>query len=91
MVATFNDNHSTTIISCYNPNNASEETDIITFYNVPSSFILSIPKHNILIIGGDMKAQIDKSVNKKVRLHNASNRNEEHLTYFTLENRLTYL
>ena len=31
MVATFNGNHSTTIISCYNPTNVSEETDIIIF------------------------------------------------------------
>ena len=32
-----------------------------------------------------------KNVNLKFSLHNLSNRNEEHLTAFTLENRLTCL
>ena len=44
----------------------------------------------ILIIGGDMNAQIGKNVNQKFSLH-MSNRNREHLTDFMLENRLTCL
>ena len=51
----------------------------------------SIPKHNVLVIGGDMNAQIGKNVNHKFSLHNSSNRNGEHQTDFTLENRLTCL
>ena len=31
MVATFNCNHSTTIISCYSPTNVSEETDLLAW------------------------------------------------------------
>ena len=61
MVATFNGNPSATIISCYSPTNVSEETELITFYNELSSFVCSIPKHNILIIGGNMNAQIGKN------------------------------
>ena len=38
-----------------------------------------------------MNAQIGKNVNHKFSLHNSSNRHEEHLTDFTLENRLTCL
>ena len=38
-----------------------------------------------------MNAQIGKNVNHKFSLHSPSNRNGEHLRYFTLENRLTYL
>ena len=38
-----------------------------------------------------MNDQIGKKVNHKFSLHNFSNRNREHLTYFTLENRLTCL
>ena len=38
-----------------------------------------------------MNAQIGKNVNHKFSLHNSSNRNEEHLTDFLLENRLTCL
>ena len=78
MVAMFNGNHSRTIIICYSPINASVEMDLITFYNQLSSFVCSIPKPNVLIIG--------KDENKKFCLHNSSNRNGEHLTDFSLEN-----
>ena len=78
-----------TIISCYSSTNVSEETDIIDFYNELSS-LRSIPKH-VLVIGGDMNAQIGKNVNHKFSLLNSSSGNGEHLTDFTLENRLTCL
>ena len=87
MVAILNGNPSATIISCYNPTNVGEETDFITVYNEVSSLVCGIPKHEVL--GGDMKAQISKNVNPKFSLQNSSNRNEEHLTDFKLENRLT--
>ena len=91
MVATFNGNPSATIISCYSPTNVSEETDLIAFYNELSSLVRSIPKHNVLVIGGDMNAQIGKNVNHKFSLHTSSNRNKQHLTDFTRENGLTCL
>ena len=52
MVAIFNGNPSTTIISCSNSTNANDVTDFITFYNELSSLVSSIPKHNVLIIRG---------------------------------------
>ena len=52
---------------------------------------LFVASQNILIIGGDINARIGKNVNNKFSLHISSNRNEEHLTDFTLENRLTCL
>ena len=88
MVVTFNGNPSATILSCYSHTNDSKETDI---YEKLSSLVRSIPKHNVLVIGGDMNAQIGKNVNHKFSLHNSSNRNGQHLTNFTLENRLAYL
>ena len=91
MVATFYGNPSATIISSYSPTNVSEKTDLIAFFNELSSLVHSIPKHNILVIGGDMNAQIGENVNYKFSLHNSSSRNWEHLTDFMLENRLTYL
>ena len=91
MVATFNGQPSTTIISCYSPTNVSDEMDHIAFYNKLSSHVHSILKHNFLIIGGDMNAQIGKNVSNKFSLHSSSNRNGEHLTDFMLENRLTCL
>ena len=91
MAATFNGNPRATIISCYSPTNVSEETELVTFYDELSSLVRSIPKHNMLVIGGDMNAQIGKNRNNKYSLHNTSNRNGQHLTDFMIENRLACL
>ena len=56
-----------------------------------SSLVRSIPKHNLLVIGRDMNAQIGKNGNNKYSLHNTSNRNGQHQTDFMIENRLTCL
>ena len=86
MATSFNDNPRATIISCYSPTNVSEET----FYDELSSLVRSIPKH-MLVIGGDMNAQVGKNGNNKYSLHNTSNRNGQHLTDFMIENRLACL
>ena len=91
MAATFNGNPRATIISCYCPTNVSEETELDTFYDELSSLVRSIPKHNMLVIGRDMNAQIGKNGNNKYSLHNTSNRNGQHLTDFMIENRLACL
>ena len=91
MVATFNGNPNTTIIFCHSPINVSEETDLIAFYSELYSLLRSIPKHNVLVMGGDMTAQIGKNVNNKFSLLKSSNRNGEYLRNFTLENKLTCL
>ena len=80
-----------TINSCYRPTNVSEETDLIAFYDELFSLVPNIMNHNVLVISGDMNAQIRKNVNHKFSLHNSPKRNGEHLTDFTLENRLTCL
>ena len=61
LTATFNGNPRATIISCYSPINVSEETELVAFYDELSSLVHSIPKHNLLVIGGDMNAQIGKT------------------------------
>ena len=66
MVAMFNSNPGTMMISCYSPTNASDETDLDTFYNELFPLVHSVHKHNVLIIGGDMNAQIGKNVNSKL-------------------------
>ena len=68
MVATFNGNPSATIICCYSSTNESEETELIAFYDELSSLVRSIPKPNVLVIGGDMNAQIGKNGNHKYSL-----------------------
>ena len=91
MAATFNGNPKATIISCYSPTNVSEESEVVTIYEELSSLVHSIPKHNLLVIGEDMNAQIGKNRNNKYSLQNTSNRNGQHLTDFMIENRLTCL
>ena len=91
MAATFDGSHRATIISCHSSTNVSEETELVTFYEELSSLVRSIPKHNLLVIGGDMNAQIGKNRNNKYSLHNKPNRNGQHLTDFMIENRLTCL
>ena len=86
IVAIFDGNPSTPIIFCYSATNVIDETDFITFYNVLSSLVHCIPKHNVLIIGGDMNTHIGKNINNRFSLHNSSNRNGEHLTDFTQQN-----
>ena len=70
MVTTFNGNPSATILSCYSPTNVSEETELIAFHDELSSLVRNIPKYNVLVIGGDMNAQIGKNRNIKYSLHN---------------------
>ena len=91
MAATFNGNPRATISSCYSPANVIEETELLAFYDELSSLVRSIPKHNVLFIGGDMNAKIGKNGNNKYCQHNTSNRNGQHLTDFLIENRLTCL
>ena len=67
--ATFNGNPRATIISCYSPTSVSEETELVAFCDELSSLVRSIPKHNLLVIGGDMNAQIAKNGNNKYSLH----------------------
>ena len=88
MVATFNGNPRSTIISCYSPTNVSDETELIAFYDELPSLLRNILKHNVFVIGGDMNVKIG---NSKYSLHNSQNMNGLHLTDFMIENRLTCL
>ena len=63
MCASFSGNPSTKIIFCDSPTNDSDKMDT-NFYNNLYSLVLYIPKHNFLIICGDMNAQIDKEGNE---------------------------
>ena len=89
MVTIFSGNLSATIFSCYRPTKVSEETELIAFNDELSSLVHSIPKHNVLVIGGDMNAQIGRNGNHIYSQHNSSHRNGQHLTDFTIEKRFT--
>ena len=91
MCALFNGKLSTNFVSCYSPTNAGDETDITTFFNGLSFLVRHIPKHNTLMIDGDMNTQIGNNENNKFSLDNLPNRNCEYLTDISPENSLSCL
>ena len=91
IIATFNGNPRTTIISCYSPTNVTDETEVITFYQELSSLIHHVPKHNVLVVGGDMNAHVGQTEEHKYSYHQSTNRNGEHMLDFATENGLACL
>ena len=79
MIATFNGNPQTTVISCYSPTNTADEEDAKDFCSDLGNLIRQIPKHNIKIVGGDMNAKIGSSDCKGYSYHETTNRNGEFL------------
>ena len=73
MCTTFNGNPYITIFSPNSSTNASDKTDIFIFYNGLSYFARHIPKHNVLIIHGDMNADKGKDENNEFWLDNLQN------------------
>ena len=70
MKTTFNGNPAVTIISFYSPTNVSNTEDKDQFYSELTLLTRSIPKHNLIIIGGGMNARIGKS-DAKASVYNA--------------------
>ena len=91
MIATFNGSPCATVINCYSPTNVSREEDVIDFYHELSSLVRDVPKHNVLIIGGDMNAQLGQDDTHKHTFHTNTNRNGTHLSSFIEENELLCL
>ena len=77
LVATFHRNPEATLILSYSPTNIADKQEVINFYDDLSSLVRSFPKHNVLIIGGDLNAQIGQSIHHKFTCHHTSNRNGE--------------
>jgi len=42
--------------------NISDEADVINVYDDLSTLVQSIPKHNVIIMGGEMNAYIDRDM-----------------------------
>ena len=91
MVATFNGNPQTTVICCYSPTNVSDVTEVEKFYTDLSSVTRQLPKHNILIIGGDFNAHLGQHDGFKHAYHPTTNRNGVMLKDFLSENKLLCL
>ena len=82
--ATFKGNPKTVVISCYSPQNNMPEEDIVNFYNKLSNAVKDVPPHAMLIIGGDMNAQVASAFS----LHDKTNRNGHHLVDFIQQHNL---
>jgi len=75
MVATFNGNPKITVILCYSQTNVPTEEDATNFYTELMYVIDEVPKHHVLIIGGDMNAKIGKREAVVSSFHENTNRN----------------
>ena len=91
MAIHFQRNPHTNVMSCYSPTNMSDEQDTERFYTDLTYFIRHIPKHNVLIIGGDFNAHLGKYDRYKYSLHRTTNRNGNMLNNFLQENNLLCL
>ena len=91
IITTFYGNPNTTVISCYSPTNVSKEPNVIQFYDELSSLSHNVPKHNVLVVGGDMNAHVSLCEEHRRSYHDTTNRNGEYMTNFASENGLVCL
>ena len=82
-----NGNPRLTVICCYSPTNCSEATVKDEFYNKLSRTCSSIPRHNMLAIGGDLNAKISK----RFSLHPETNENGNRVLDLLHEHQLVIL
>ena len=87
----FMGNPLTTVISCYSPTNVSDQEETERFYVDLTSYTRHIPKHNVLVIGGDFNAHLGKENGYIYSFHINTNRNGNMLKNFIHENNLLCL
>ena len=85
LIATFNGNPAVTVISCYSPTNVSNVDDREEFYAELSELTKAVPKHNVLLIGGDMNGKIGASDAKGSVYNKNTNENGQLLLNYMLE------
>ncbi|XP_066922611.1 craniofacial development protein 2-like [Clytia hemisphaerica] len=91
LIATFHGNPQTTIINCYSPTNVEDETVVENFYSELSSVARQVPKHNLLLIGGDFNAHLGQEDGYHFAYHHTTNRNGTMLNNFIKEQNLLAL
>ena len=69
MIANFKGNPHTSVISFYSPTNVSDDQEIELFYTRLTSLTRQIPKHNVLILGGDLNAHLGQESGYKYQYH----------------------
>ena len=91
MIVNFQGNPHTSVISCYSPTNISDEKETEIFYTKLTCLTRQIPKHNVLIIGGDLNAHLGKDSGYKYAYHQTTNRNGQMLKDYLQENNMLCL
>ena len=78
IVANFAGNPATTVICCYSPTNCADNSEVIQFYDDLRQTTKKTPRHNVLVVLGDLNAQIGKG-DKNFTYNKVTNRNGKHL------------
>ena len=71
----FQVNPQKSVISYYNPTNFSDKQETWIFYTKLTCLKRHIPKHNVLIIVGNLNSHLGKDIGYKYAYHQTSNRN----------------
>ena len=85
LIATFIGNPAVTVISCYSPTNVSNVDGREEFYAELSELTKAVPKHSVLLIGGDMNGKIGASDAKGSVYNKHTNENGQLLLNYLLE------
>ena len=69
----------------YSPTNTSNDDDVKEFYYNLTKLVKAIPKHNLIIIGGDFNTKIGYAKSNNQSFYLDTNQNGQHLLDFTIE------
>ena len=84
MVLELEGNPKTTVMCVYSPHSSSLDSDIEDFYTKLRSTVEQVPKHNFLVISGDLNAKLGPD-NARFTYNEEQNRNGDHLIDFMEE------
>ncbi|KAJ3601039.1 hypothetical protein NHX12_032012 [Muraenolepis orangiensis] len=87
LIADFEGNPVTTVMSVYSPTNAAPVEDVEKFYDELRTAIHHVPAHNFLVILGDFNARLGPE-DAPFTYHNNTNRNGEYLSALLTEHKL---
>ena len=87
LIAEFEGNPVTTVMSVYSPTNTTSDKVVEKFYDELRAAIHSVPAHNFLVILGDFNARIGPE-DAPFTFHSETNRNGEYLSALLTEHGL---
>ena len=83
MIAIFNGNPKCTVISTYSQTNVTSEDTMQEYYSELTTLIHQVPKHNVLLLRGDMNAQVGP-ISGEHHYYQKNNTNGELLANFNI-------